>query len=443
MPGEFSVLPDGPPVRGFTRFVADIPLLNRFVEAWRGEGRFFSNKRRMPGNVTLQDGEVNERKGTSHLTALVMSWMFLFGMIGTGLVGPNRPAIEREFGLSHAAFGAAFSVIQIACSAGALAAASRLRRFDSIRALILSLWIQVAGFLVVCLSHSLVGLGIGWTLITLGNVMGAVVNNLSARLWPENPSRGIALLHGFNSLGKVAGPVLAAGCLVIGWRSSFLATGAVTFALLAYFLWRQGKSPASVPAAFADEAEIEGGVHRPLFWLCTLLFGLLAGGNVAFAALVPLYYATTREVSAGAGSLLLTAHLMGVAAGRFTFAGPGRRLSPNAMIGICLFTGLSVFVSVTRAPFALVSLALFGVGWMFSNPWPTFYAQSARFFPAHPHLLDFGTALGMALGSAAMVTLSSLLFESSPALAMISGPAAVWLFGLIYFLSPFSRRSSP
>ena len=53
------------------------------------------------------------------LGSFVMSWMFLFGMIGTGLVGPNRSSIEREFGLSHTQFGAAFALVQIGCSLGA------------------------------------------------------------------------------------------------------------------------------------------------------------------------------------------------------------------------------------------------------------------------------------------------------------------------------------
>jgi MFS family permease len=165
-----------------------------------------------------------------------MGWMFLFGMIGTGLVGPNRSSIEREFGLTHGQFGAAFALVQIVCSVLALAFAACSRRFDNVGALLASLMIQSAGFALVWGSRSSAGLIGGWTLITLGLVLGAVANNVSAWLWPDDPRRGVTLLHGFNGLGKVAGPLVAAACLALGWRLSFLVVGAITLLLALAFV---------------------------------------------------------------------------------------------------------------------------------------------------------------------------------------------------------------
>ncbi len=49
-----------------------------------------------------------------------MAWMWVFDMINTGLLGPNRTAIQREYGLSSEAFGGALAVLQIVCAAGLL-----------------------------------------------------------------------------------------------------------------------------------------------------------------------------------------------------------------------------------------------------------------------------------------------------------------------------------
>ena len=93
-----------------------------------------------------------------------------------------------------------------------------LRRFRSVKALIVSLAAQAVGFALICLTRSIYALLFGWTLITLGIIPGAITNTISANLWPDNPRRGVVLLHGFNGLGKLVGPLIAAVCLMLGWR---------------------------------------------------------------------------------------------------------------------------------------------------------------------------------------------------------------------------------
>jgi hypothetical protein len=76
---------------------------------------------------------------------------------------------------------------------------------------------------------------------------------------------------------------------------------------------------------------------------------------------------------------------------------------------------------------------------MFSGPWPIFYAQASRFFTSFPHLLDYGTSVGGALGIAACMYGSGALAERSPDLAMLLGPAAVWVYAVVYAFSPMSK----
>jgi fucose permease len=380
--------------------------------------------------------------GTTHLATLVMSWMFLFGMIGTGLVGPNRTAIEHEFRLSHAQFGTAFALIQIACASLVLYVAARRRSANNLTLLIVSLAVQVAGFVCVYLSHVVSGLAFGWTLITLGTVLGSVSNSVSAELWPDNPRRGVTLLHGFNSIGKVAGPLVAAALLTLGWRPSFLAVGTITLVLLVAFWSNRLRFTAPERHVPAD-VRLDGALRQPAYWLTVLPFGLIAGGDVAFAALVPLYYETVHGLSPQTASLLLTSHLLGLVVGRFTFVALSDRLTNNLVIGLCLLNGLFIFPALLASSLIGWSLALFGVGWMFSSTWPTYYAQVAHFFPpGSRHLLDYGSGLGSSLGIALCVYASSALAEHHLAAALSFGPGVVWIFGVLYFLSPLSRADA-
>lgn len=384
--------------------------------------------------------ESSDTSAKTHLGALIMAWMFLFGLIGAALVGPNRLSIQRTFNLSHETFGAAFALIQIVCSITVLVIATRLKSINNLSALITSLIIQIIGFTLLYLAPNAYILALGWAGVTLGIVIGSVCNNISADLWTNNPARGVTLLHGFNGIGKVVGPLIAAYCLLIGWRLSFLAVAGITLIiLLAYYHYkmRHAALPPQVPP---HQHHI---LKTSTYWLCILPFGLIAGGDVAFAALVPLYYETVHGYSAQNASLLLTFHLLGLVLGRFIFAYLSGKWSNNAIIGICLAFGFTIFLAIQETSLTIHLIGLFGIGILYSSTWATFYAQAARFIPPQAsHLLDFGTALGNALGIAFCVYLSSVIAETTLDGAMIFCVAALWLFGLIYYLSPLAHKNA-
>lgn len=87
------------------------------------------------------------------LRGLILSWMFLFGMIGAGLVVPNLLSIERELGVSHGQVGGVFALIQIPCSLAVLYAASRRSAFDNATAFAASHLVQTLGFVTVYASR--------------------------------------------------------------------------------------------------------------------------------------------------------------------------------------------------------------------------------------------------------------------------------------------------
>lgn len=388
-----------------------------------------------------QPGGAPANSSGAPLGGLIMAWMWLFGAVNTGLIGPNRTAIEREYGLDHAGFGLALAVIQIVCAAMLLGIAASRRRFSSATGFVAALGAQALGFALIWGSRGVAALGIGWTLITLGTLLGAVANNLTSSLWAHNPRRGVNLLHGWNGVGKVCGPPVAALLLASGWRTSFGVVGIVVLGLWGAFLFHKPRFDALEPRAEKRAAsDAMALLKQPFYWACVLPFGLIAGGDVAFATLAPLFYEKRWGLAPETGSWLLTLHLMGVAVGRFTFVALGEKWSPNAVIGACLITGVCVFPAALSPSPWVWGASLFGLGWMFSAVWPTFYAQVARFFPGREQMLALGSALGNTLGIALCVWLSSALADHNLVAALGVGPLAVWVFGALYFASPLSAK---
>lgn len=372
---------------------------------------------------------------------LIMSWMFMSGVIGTGLVGPNRSSVEQEFSLSHGQFGLAVAAIQITASFLALCVGPLLKRWSSYRVLMLGLAIQALGFAEIFLFHPVAGLVLGWALVNFGTVLGAVTNNISMHLFPSNPRKGVTLLHALNGTGKIAGPLLVAGCLVLGWRTSFLAVGLLTgLVLAAFFLARRKKGvipEQPVRDAASRRAEVWG---SPFYWLSVLPFGMIAGGEAAFVTLMPVWFEKGQGYTPQAASLLLTIHLAGLASGRFLTGAFHERIGNNAIITGCLAAGLCVFPALLSGQLWVVYPALYLMGFMFSSTWPTVYAQVARFHSGHRDMLAYGSSVSNVVGISSCVLLSSLIADHSLRWSLLFGPAVLWLFGLIYYTTRLSAR---
>lgn len=376
------------------------------------------------------------------LHVVIMSWVFLGGAIGAGLIGPNRDAIELEYGLSKSQFGAALAGIQFVFAGAVLLAAGRLRRLGMLGILLAALTAQAVGFAVIFLTSDILALGAGWALVILGSMLGAQTNNISMDLWAHNPRRGVLMLHAFNAAGKAAGPLVVAFCLVMAWswRMSFLLMGGATLvlAMLVVAILRTARPSASAPSA---ARKLEGGVlRRPFFWMCVMPFGLIAGGEAAFATLMPSYFHTCRGLSPEMAGALLTVHLLGLVAGRFASTALGGHVSNNTIIGACLAAGVFVVPALWTDIPAVRNICLFMLGVLFSSTWPTYYAQVWQFWKGRSDMLAFGSALGTITGISACVLISSMIAEWNMIAALFFGPAVLWAFGLLYFTTRLSRK---
>ncbi len=377
------------------------------------------------------------------LRTLIMAMIALTGLIGAGLIGPNRSAIEAEYGLSHSQFGTGIAVIQIFVATAVLLTANRLKRFASLKVLMVGLALQALAFSAIYFTRSVWAMALSWAMIILALKLAAVSNNIAMDLWPHHPRRGVMLLHSFNAGGKVVGPVIAAACLIIGWRLSFLSVGAISLALLAAFYCFRDSSK-----HIANYADGPGRDHletnmltKGIYWLCIIPFALISGGEVAFVTLAPTYFETVKGLTPQTASLLLTIHLLGLMCGRFLTAAFNKKVSNNTIIAFCLSAGVFVFPAIWIDHWLVRNVSLFLLGLTFSATWPTCYAQVTLLLPGHKEILIYGVSFATVIGWSICILISSVIADYNLAASLIFGPVVLWLFGAMYFTTRLAKAT--
>jgi len=379
--------------------------------------------------------------GMGTLKLLIMSCLFLGGIVGTGLVGPNRPQIEEEFAFSHGQFGLGFAVLQILAALPVLLVAGTIARLNPFRQITLGLAASSVGFAVVSFAPGASALAAGWMLIVFGSILGAVSNNVSMDLWPHHPRRGVILLHSYNAGGKVVGPLIAAACLMYGWRTSFLAAGGMTVALFAAYVLFDSPSR----AFYGGTARRSGPklslavLKQPRFWMVVAPIGLVAGAEAAFVTLLPTYLQHVKQLSAETASLMLTVHLLGLMAGRFLAAGVDRRVSNNTIINFCVACSLFAVPAVLADSWIIRIPALAAAGVMSSATWPTYYAQASAHLPSDRQMLAYGAFIANVLGISVCVLASSAVADLNLTASMFFGPGVFWLFLVLYYARGLHR----
>ncbi len=388
------------------------------------------------------------------LHLIVLGWMFLAGALRSGLLGPNRSAIRAAYGLSETEFGAAVALVQIGASAAALLGArALLARWTSVRVMVLALVVAAAGFAVVGSVPRIEGFVAGWGLVMVAFVLGSVSNNISMDLWPRDPRRGVIVLHTSNGAGKIAGALVSAAWLAVGWRLSFATFAAGTAVLAAVFVawYRAAGAPvpsaAPAPMRHAPRRDV---LRRPIYWMILAGFGLASGSEAVVATLLPEYFELARGMSAQAGTGLLLVHFTGILAGRLIASAVGRRVTSAALIASGVAAGAMIVPVLLVEELAAAGVCVFLLGLAFASLWPTFYARAARHLPHDRDMLAYGSYLGSNLGVAVAILASSRLADSDLAAGLAFGPLLLAAFGVLYFATPLGwpptppfRRASP
>ncbi|HSV75197.1 MAG TPA: MFS transporter [Chthonomonadales bacterium] len=386
----------------------------------------------------MAPAEPDPRRDRKVAGSVVLGWMFLSGAALSGLVGPNRSAVEAELGIGHGAFGLGLAAIQVGCGLAGLALAPLLRLVPPARQMLAGMALVTAGLFTVCFTQGDAWLAVGWSIFTFGSILAFVANTLGGGIWSADPRRGVMLLHAVNGAGKAAGPMVAAVALAWNWRWSIVAVAAMAAVTSALVAIHQGAlARVAPPVAPAPAGRSRGG--GPLLWYVALLFALLTGAEVSLQTLLPLFYEREHGVPAPVASMLFTVHLAGLAAGRFLTLGCSARVSHRAIIGGCLATAVFIVPAIVGRDWFWWAAGLFLAGGMHSGTWATLYAQSAERMDHAPTLLNLGIAFGCLAGIAACVVASSRIAEWSLAGGIWFSMAVLAAFALCYFAGPFGR----
>ena len=375
-------------------------------------------------------------RGSAPLILSVLGAGFTSGIIPAGLLPANVLNIEHAYGLSHSQTGRmiGLSMILGGCTGG-LASGLVCSRIGALRTLLLSLIMVAASLTSIGLIHDYRATLIGLVGYFFAHGFMGSSNALSAHMLPDR-QRGVTLLHGFNALGKLAGPLLASLFLYAAWRKGFLA-----IAVLALVL--------AVPAVLAllDGGSISVGRKQPedrhpgmAFWITVLGFAFIAGSEIAVALWIPAYGQKVRGFTAAQSNLLLSIFLVGLIVGRFGFSALSKRLTTSRIIGIC---GASVVFAIPAVGFSLYPLAaasflLFGLA--FSAMWPTYFAHLAHIFPKHLGMMSGAAVFTTQIGFAACSYTSGRLAEVNLAYPILFGAAVMGVFTVIFFAVCHNRR---
>lgn len=361
---------------------------------------------------------------------------FTSGVIPAGLLPANVLNIESAYGLSHSEMGRiiGLSMILGGCIGG-LASGFVCGRIGALRTLLLSFVMVAASLCSIGLIRSFHATVIGLVGYFFAHGFMGSSNALSAHMLRDR-QRGVTLLHGFNAMGKLAGPLLASLFLYGAWRYGFL-----TIAALALIL----AVPAAMSLAHGGSNSIgrkqpEDGHAGIGFWMAVMGFAFIAGSEIAVALWIPAYGQKVRHFTATESNMLLSIFLVGLIVGRFASSALSKKLSTRQIIGIC---GASVVfaipaVSFTSYPLASVSFLLFGLA--FSAMWPTYFAHLAHIFPERLGLMSGAAMFTTQIGFAVCSYTSGRLAEVNLAYPILFGAGVMGFFTLIFFAVPAKAK---
>lgn len=387
---------------------------------------------------------MEEHRNSPNSAALkisIMTLLLLMGVLNTGLVGPNRLSIEREYGLAHSHFGLGLAVVQVSATLVLFAATRFVERFNPVHLLAVSQLMQALGLALIFATHSLVALVAGWAVTTVAMRLNSISNSLSMALWPREPRKGVILLHAYNALGKLTGPLLVAVCIVLGWRFSFLVTSAVCALTFLALVGLSVSGRAQVPH-LGTRPHGSSAFHRPLYWVGITGITLIAGSETVFLTLYPTYLEEVHRFTPSMASLAFSVHLAGLAAGRFIAAYFLGKRSDNFIIGACVVSSALIFPALW-ADMALIRYAsLFVFGFAFSATWPVHFARLSAFFPGEGAALSYGAGFASVVGISLAVLGSSYVADFDMTAALLISSAVMVGFGVLYYGSPLGRAGT-
>ncbi|MCZ7587352.1 MAG: MFS transporter [Gaiella sp.] len=342
---------------------------------------------------------------------------------------PLFPLLALELGLGVGGAGAMFAILSGSVAVGGLAGGLAIGRLGPRNGVTLALLLVAAGAWLSAASWGQASLVAGQAVLGFGS--GAFfVPGIRSAAQLAGPRRGLAIgIFGVAYSGGVAlAGLLASLAEAWGWRSTFVAAGALAAGVAAWCVL--ARLPSRLPAPAGG-----GGSFRPGAAVAPVVVGGSAAamqyGAVAF---LPLFAVYSWDVSPGTAALVITASrvlsvpaklLSGNAADRESSVRIARRLGLGlALLGACW----------TAAPWpglAIVAAVVFGAFVAALGPVANVLALDA--FEGRTHLLGAFRSVQIGFGAAtsALIGAGAALFGLQAALvvAAVALPASLIALG--------------
>lgn len=341
----------------------------------------------------------------------VLPWVALVGMMffltyfDRAMFGPLLPAMEKEFGISHAASTRFLLYISIGYSASIFLSgfsASKIRpRIMVAGSLVLTGTVLIA----ISLTHSLSALTA--LFIALGAAAGQYFNGglstMRSLVPPAQWSKAIAVHELGPNASFFFAPLLAeiaAG--MFGWRGAVAGMGWLSLGagILFLLIARGGEYPA-LPVSFKG---LRKSLADPRLWLFTWLMGIGVCGEFAPFSVLTLYMVEERGMAPELAAALLSASRIAtpfaVLAGGFITARHGTRRT----LALCLAASALSMFCMAAPWFPAFVTGLFVQPLITAMSFPPIFTLLAESFPLReqPMYLAIGMPLGAFMGAGLM-----------------------------------------
>lgn len=315
-------------------------------------------------------------------------------------------------------------------------------RIGYMRAIAAGLAIMVVGCVAVAVAqHAILfaGMLMALLIVSAGLTFLQIASNTAVTLVgsPDAATSRLTLLQGFNSLGTVLGPVIAAPLLLSRSHSApaapFLVSAVALSVLSAAFLLRRDLLPRVAPARLPGTTRLRAVMAQPRLRFGAAAIFAYVGAEVAIGTLLASYLMLPEVLAAAPANAgrAVGLYWAGAMVGRFV-GGVAVRSGPAApMLAGTAIVAAALTLAGTMLPGAAGAVALLSVGLFNSIMYPTIYALA---LPRDEHDAPLGSMLlCMAVVGGAVVPVFTGVLADVAGLATAFVLPALCYLGIAFF----------
>jgi len=380
--------------------------------------------------------------------AICHSYYLLFGLVGVGLLPPLVKSFEDSYGISHTTMGIVLGVGAVVLALASLGVGVWYDRRGGRAALSATMLLCAVSALGIYFTRSVVAFVALLLAFHLANGLGSVVSPLVAKLYAEERTRGMNLLHAFQGVGRLLAPMLVAACIALSgqWRAAFVVS-AVLFGIWFPLVWFGLKETPQVRSRQHHDTSFGAiaALHDRVVMLGVAGFFVLSGCEMTLMTWLPNFLESETQFGKTEALTALTAMMLGYTAIRIVLGLRRSRVTSLhiALSAIVLAAAFSLATKVSDQ-YLLYCLA-FLMGLCFGPYWPSLAAAIYDYIPWGHGTLTGLFGIGSTTGAFVFVSAVGVLGDIvSLRYGLLIAPVCGILFAIAYYACEvLARRNRP